>query len=83
VEPFTQKNHDDLLVCISAVRDSLLLVFQKNRQLFLELLASMAGPGVNPVQVFGTLRDLHCASFCVFEPALDSPAHGVISLAMA
>jgi hypothetical protein len=31
VGPFTQKNHDDLFVRISAVRKSLLLVFRKNR----------------------------------------------------
>jgi hypothetical protein len=41
VEPFTQKNHDDLFVRIRAVREGLLLVFQKDCQLFLELLASL------------------------------------------
>jgi hypothetical protein len=45
---FTQNNHDDLFVRISTVRDSLLLVFRKNRQLFLELLASI---GINDIIV--------------------------------
>jgi hypothetical protein len=48
VEAFTQKNHDDLFVRISAVRESLLLVFRKNGQLFLELLASI---GINDIVV--------------------------------
>jgi hypothetical protein len=48
VEPFTQKNHDDLFVRISTVRESLLLVFRKNGQLFLELLASI---GINDIVV--------------------------------
>jgi hypothetical protein len=48
VEPLTQKNHDDLFVRISAVRESLLLVFRKNRQLFLALLASI---GINDIVV--------------------------------
>jgi hypothetical protein len=48
VEPFTQKNHDGLFVRISTVRESLLLVFRKNRQLFLELLASI---GINDIVV--------------------------------
>jgi hypothetical protein len=48
VEPFTQKNHDILFVCISTVRESLLLVFRKNGQLFLELLASI---GINDIVV--------------------------------
>jgi hypothetical protein len=48
VEPFTQKNHDLLFVCISAVRESLLLVFRKKRQHFLELLASI---GINDIVV--------------------------------
>jgi hypothetical protein len=48
VEPFTQKNHDILFVCISAVPESLLLVFRKNRELFLELLASI---GINDIVV--------------------------------
>jgi hypothetical protein len=48
VEPFTQKNHDILFVCISAVPESLLLVFRKNRYFFLELLASI---GINDIVV--------------------------------
>jgi hypothetical protein len=48
VEPFTQKNHDDLFVRISTVPESLLLVFRKNRQLFHELLASI---GINDIVV--------------------------------
>jgi hypothetical protein len=48
VEPFTQKNHGILFVRISAVRKSLLLVFRKNRELFLELLASI---GINDIVV--------------------------------
>jgi hypothetical protein len=52
VELFTQKNHDGLFVRISTVREakptSLLLVVRKNRQLFLELLASI---GINDVVV--------------------------------
>jgi hypothetical protein len=48
VEPFTQNNHDILFVCISTVPESLLLVFRKNRQLFLELLASI---GINDIVV--------------------------------
>jgi hypothetical protein len=48
VEPLTQKNHDDLFVRISTVRESLLLVFRKNGQLFLELLASI---GINDIAV--------------------------------
>jgi hypothetical protein len=48
VEPFTQKNHDNLFVRISTVQGSLLLVFRKNRQLFLELLASI---GINDIVV--------------------------------
>jgi hypothetical protein len=48
VEPFTQKNHDNLFVRISTVRESLLLVFRKNRQLFLERLASI---GINEIVV--------------------------------
>jgi hypothetical protein len=48
VGPFTQKNHDDLFVRISAVRESLLLVYRKNRQLLLGLLASI---GINDVVV--------------------------------
>jgi hypothetical protein len=48
VESFTQKNHDNPFVRISSVRESLLLVFRKNRQLFLELLASI---GINDIVV--------------------------------
>jgi hypothetical protein len=48
VEPFTQNNHDILFVCISTVPESLLLVFRKNRKLFLELLASI---GINDIVV--------------------------------
>jgi hypothetical protein len=48
VEPFTQKNRDILFVCISTVPESLLLVFRKNRLLFLELLASI---GINDIVV--------------------------------
>jgi hypothetical protein len=48
VEPFTQKNHDILFVCISTVPESLLLVLRKNRKLFLGLLASI---GINDIVV--------------------------------
>jgi hypothetical protein len=48
VEPFTQKNHGILFVCISTVPESLLLVFQKNRYFFLELLATI---GINDIVV--------------------------------
>jgi hypothetical protein len=49
VEPWrTQKNDDDLFVCISAVRESLLTAFRKNHQLFLEPLASI---GINDIVV--------------------------------
>jgi hypothetical protein len=48
VKPFTQKNHDIPFVCISTVRESLLLVFRKKSLTFVELLASI---GINDIVV--------------------------------
>jgi hypothetical protein len=46
------------------------------------LSGAMAGPGVNPVQGFRTLRAGHWEFLRLVGPALSSPAHGLISLAM-
>jgi hypothetical protein len=58
VGPFTQKNHDDLFVRISAIRESPLLVFRKIRQLFLELLASIGIDDIDFNKKNGTSLDL-------------------------